>query len=72
MFDQISGDHSLYKLTHKANHQRDPFLKFALDPIADSTLYGAPTLDLKLSSLTTSVLILCMTVLPVYIDCLYY
>lgn len=69
MFDQISGNCGLAKLTPETNHHRDLFLEFALDPIADSALYGAPAVGLKLSSLATSVLILSMTMLQAYFDC---
>lgn len=60
MFGQISGDCGLAKLTHKTNHHKDVFSKFALDLIADSALYGS--LTLKLSSYTISVLTLFISV----------
>lgn len=37
MFEQISRDYGLAKLTHKTNQHKYVFLEFALDLIADST-----------------------------------
>lgn len=69
MFDQLPGDCGLYKLTLKTNHQWDLFLEFALDPIADSSLYSKPRPSL---SLLTAVLTLFLTVLQVCFPWYYW